>query len=198
MMKSTVENSIHKDWVVRLRSGDVQAFEWLYNNYKYQLTANLFKLLKSSQMVEDMLQDIFIKIWENRLEIDPDRSFGGYLYRMATNMVTDSYRKSCRSRDYRDYLVAVSEISYQHIDQLLEAKERKELLNKALQNLSPQCRQVFELCKIEGRSYQEVANLLQISPNTISTHLTRANKKMQLFLTDPVNLPYFLLLIWVK
>jgi len=198
MMKSTIENSAHIHWVIRLQSGDVEAFEWLYNNYKYQVTANLLKLLKSPQMVEDMLHDIFLKIWENRADIDPNRSFGAYLYRIASNMVTDSYRKSCRNRDYRDYLVTVSEISYQHIDQLLDDKERKELLDKALQKLSPQCRQVFELCKIEGRSYQEVSDLLNISPNTISTHLTRANKKMQLFLTDPVNLPYFLLLIWIR
>ncbi|WP_373564708.1 RNA polymerase sigma factor [Sphingobacterium sp. E70] len=54
------------------------------------------------------------------------------------------------------------------------------------------------MCKIEGRSYEEVSDLLQISPNTISNHLNRANKKILLFLQNPVNLPYFLLLLWTK
>jgi len=197
-MKSKAEDLNYTEWIIRLNAGEMIAFEWLYNTYKHQLAGNLIKLVKSSDVAEDILHDVFVKVWENRTKIDPERSFEGYLYRIAANMVADFYRKISKDRNYQEYLIAIQETVYQHIDELLENKYRRELIDKALTELPPKCRTVFQLCKIEGRSYEEVSNLLQISPNTISNHLNRANKKILLFLQNPVNLPYFLLLIWVK
>ncbi|MEI2275034.1 RNA polymerase sigma-70 factor [Sphingobacterium sp. ML3W] len=197
-MKSKAEDLNYTEWIIRLNAGEMIAFEWLYNTYKHQLAGNLIKLVKSSDVAEDILHDVFVKVWENRTKIDPQRSFEGYLYRIAANMVADFYRKISKDRNYQEYLIAIQETVYQHIDELLENKYRRELIDKALTELPPKCRTVFQLCKIEGRSYEEVSNLLQISPNTISNHLNRANKKILLFLQNPVNLPYFLLLIWVK
>ncbi len=198
MIKLVADIELQDQWVERLCLGDIDAFEWLYNNHKRQLLANLLKLVKSPQVAEDILQDVFVKVWENRTEINPTLSFGGYLYRIASNMVIDFYRKSSRSNAYREYLLNFTEITYQHVDKLLEHKESKQLLESALNNLSPQAREVFQLCRVEGKSYQEVATLLQISTNTISTHLSRANKKMKLFLKNPANLPYLLLLFGLK
>lgn len=197
-MKSKAEYLNYTEWIIRLNAGDITAFEWLYNTYKHQLAGNLLKLAKSSHIAEDILHDVFVKVWENRTKIDPERSFEGYLYRIAANKVADFYRKISKDRNYQQYLVNIQETAYQHIDELLENKYRRELIDKALLELPPKCRTVFQLCKIEGRSYEEVSDLLQISPNTISNHLNRANKKILLFLQNPVNLPYFLLLLWTK
>lgn len=198
MIKLPADIESENQWVERLRLGDIDAFEWLYNNHKRQLLVSLLKLVKCPQTAEDILQDVFVKVWEKRKEVNPDLSFGGYLYRMASNMVVDFYRKSSRTNAYRQYLLNFTEIGYQHVDKLLEHKESKQLLESALNNLSPQAREVFQLCRVEGKSYQEVAALLQISTNTISTHLTRANKKMRLFLKNPANLPYLFLLFGLK
>ncbi|MNE52749.1 RNA polymerase sigma factor CarQ [compost metagenome] len=197
-MKSKAEDLNYTAWIIRLNAGEMTAFEWLYNTYKHQLAGNLLKLVKASDIAEDILHDVFVKVWENRTKIDPERSFEGYLYRIAANMVADFYRKISKDRNYQQYLVNIQETVYQHIDELLENKYRRELIDKALTELPPKCRTVFQLCKIEGRSYEEVSDLLQISPNTISNHLNRANKKILLFLQNPVNLPYFLLLLWTK
>jgi len=197
-MKSKAEDLNYTTWIIRLNAGEMTAFEWLYNTYKHQLAGNLLKLVKASDIAEDILHDVFVKVWENRTKIDPERSFEGYLYRIAANMVADFYRKISKDRNYQQYLVNIQETVYQHIDELLENKYRRELIDKALTELPPKCRTVFQLCKIEGRSYEEVSDLLQISPNTISNHLNRANKKILLFLQNPVNLPYFLLLLWTK
>lgn len=197
-MKSKAEDLNYTAWIIRLNAGEMIAFEWLYNTYKHQLAGNLLKLVKASDVAEDILHDVFVKVWENRSKIDPERCFEGYLYRIAANMVSDFYRKISKDRNYQDYLINIQETVYQHIDELLENKYRRELIDKALTELPPKCRTVFQLCKIEGRSYEEVSDLLQISPNTISNHLNRANKKILLFLQNPVNLPYFLLLLWTK
>lgn len=192
------KNPSYTSWIRRLNAGEMAAFEWLYNTYKYQLATNLLKLVKSPHVAEDILHDVFVKVWENRANIDPDRSFAGYIYRIAANKVADFYRKISHDQNYQNYLIEIQDTVYQHIDELLDNKYRRELIAKALKELPPKCRTVFELCKIEGRSYEEVADLLQISPNTISNHLNRANKKILLFLRNPVNLPYFFLLLWTK
>ncbi|MDM1293374.1 RNA polymerase sigma-70 factor [Sphingobacterium sp. N143] len=197
-MENKAKDLSYTSWIIRLNKGEMEAFEWLYNTYKHQLAGNLLKLVKSSDIAEDILHDVFVKVWENRGKIDPERSFEGYLYRIAANMVTDFYRKISKDRNYQQYLIAIQETVYQHIDELLENKYRRELIDNALTELPPKCRTVFQLCKIEGRSYEEVSDLLQISPNTISNHLNRANKRILLFLQNPVNLPYLLFLMWVK
>lgn len=197
-MENKAKDLSYTSWIIRLNKGEMEAFEWLYNTYKHQLASNLLKLVKSSDIAEDILHDVFVKVWENRGKIDPERSFEGYLYRIAANMVTDFYRKISKDRNYQQYLIAIQETVYQHIDELLENKYRRELIDNALTELPPKCRTVFQLCKIEGRSYEEVSDLLQISPNTVSNHLNRANKRILLFLQNPVNLPYLLFLMWVK
>ena len=197
-MENKAKDLSYTSWIIRLNKGEMEAFEWLYNTYKHQLAGNLLKLVKSSDIAEDILHDVFVKVWENRGKIDPERSFEGYLYRIAANMVADFYRKVSKDRNYQQYLIAIQETVYQHIDELLENKYRRELIDNALTELPPKCRTVFQLCKIEGRSYEEVSDLLQISPNTVSNHLNRANKRILLFLQNPVNLPYLLFLMWVK
>ncbi|TYR36908.1 sigma-70 family RNA polymerase sigma factor [Sphingobacterium phlebotomi] len=193
-MKSNKENLEYSSWINRLNAGDVAALEWLYNSFKYQLAKKLLRLLKSPDIVEDILHDIFVKLWDNRTKIDANRSLEGYMHRIAANSVADFYRQISNDQNYRQYLVTLKQTDYSHIEEALENKHQRELIDKALADLPPKCRTVFELCKMEGRSYEEVADLLHISPNTISNHLARANKKIQLFLQNPANLTYFILL----
>ncbi|GAA4781510.1 RNA polymerase sigma-70 factor [Olivibacter ginsenosidimutans] len=180
--------------LARLKAGDQSAFEWFYHQYKYPLAANLLKLVKSEEVAEDILHDLFLKIWEGREHIDINRSFKAYLYRIATNMVTDFYRKVSRNKAYQQFLEKNSSNSYLHIDELIDQKQKQELMEKALNELSPQCQLVFKLCKLEGRSYEEVSQMLQISPNTISNHLVKASKKVKAFFANPINASYLVLL----
>src|SRR5690606_27170061 len=99
--------------------------------------------------------------------------------RIAENMVFDFFRKASRERKLQDQLFLNREELYSHIEEQLIDKERKALLDSAINELSPQCRLVFKLCKLEGRSYDEVSKMLEISPNTISNHLTKAKKQLK-------------------
>lgn len=166
-------------YVIRLKQGDVTAFEHLYTVHKFKIAQNLLRLLKSEQLAEDFLHDLFIKIWENRAKIDPGRSFRSYMFRIAGNMAFDFFRAAAKDRRLQERLIANHSGSYMHVEESVIDKERKNLLGAAIQDLPPQCRLVFRLCKIEGRSYQEVSTLLGISPNTINNHLGKAKKKIR-------------------
>lgn len=184
-----------RDLIIRLKADDIIAFEALYNKYKFHVATNLLRLVKSETVAEDLLHDLFIKIWENKQLIDPDQSFKSYLFRIAHNMVIDFFRKAARDQKLQQHILLNSSLIYSHIEEMLHDKEKRFLLEKAMDELPPQCRLVFQLCKIEGRSYEEVSEMLQISTNTISKHLVKARKQIKALLLKEPSFTYFLLII---
>jgi RNA polymerase sigma-70 factor (family 1) len=162
--------------LVRLNQGDSRAFEKLYDCYKLRLAGNLYKLLKSDELAKEILQDLFLKVWDNRAQIDPEKSFRSYLFRIGENMVNDFYRRAARDKRLRDQLVLANSEIYSHIEEQLFFKEDSGLLKEAINLMPPQRKLVYTLCKMEGRSYKEVQELLGINAKTINSHLFQANK----------------------
>lgn len=159
----------------RLRDGDASAFEILYNSYKTRLAANLFKLLKSWDQVEETLQELFVRVWQNRSRIDPDKSFQAYLYRIAINLVNDYYRKVASDRELVNKLW--ENVSALYTPETLQEQIRAdEELMRTIEKLPERRMLVFKLCKLEGKSYAEVSKFLQISEAAVNDHITKANK----------------------
>lgn len=183
--------------VARLKQGDEKAFELLYHEYKYQIAPNLLRLVKSVSVAEDLLHDLFLKIWENRAQLDEAQSLRAYLFRIAHNMVIDFFRKAARNRTYQEHLATNASLSYSHIEEMLDSHQKREFLDRALESLSPQSRLVFKLCKLEGKSYEEISSLLQISTNTVSNHLVKASKHIKLYLSNSAHLPYLIAIVLV-
>jgi len=172
-----------KELISLLKEGDKYAFETLYNQYKYPLTANLLKLLKSEELTAEVLQELFIKIWDRRTDIDIEKSFSAYLFHIAHHMVIDIYRKASRDSKMRQQLISVSKELYTHIEEKIFDKEIHTQLQAAISLLPPQRKKVFTLCRIEGKSYKEISQELGISISTINDHLLKANK----FLKEHLN-----------
>ncbi|WP_051416505.1 RNA polymerase sigma factor [Asinibacterium sp. OR53] len=160
----------------QLIAGDEAAFKQLYFLYSERLYGNLLKLLKSESIAQEILQDVFMKIWDRRQHIDTEKSFRSYLFRIAENMVCNFYKKASREKALLQQLVSKSSEEYAHVEETLFSKEQKSFLHNAIESLPPQRKQVFELCKVEGKSYDEVSGLLGISISTISDHIVKANR----------------------
>lgn len=165
-----------KELLLLLQGGDEIAFEKIYHLYSQRLIGNLVKLLKSEELASDLLQEAFVRVWNNRSQIDPDKSFRSYLFRIAENLVYDFFRKAARDKRLRQQLLAGAAAHYQHVEEYFCKKENACRLAKALDALPPQRRQVFQLIKLEGRSYAEVSTLLNISVSTISDHIVKATR----------------------
>ena len=166
-----------------LKSGDERAFTVIYDQYKGRLAGNLYKLLKSEELTKEILQDLFLKIWDTREQLDPQKSFRSYLFKIGENMVTDYYRRAARDRNMRDKMVLANTEIYSHIEEQLFTKENAEMLQKAVDQMPPQRRQVFTLCKLEGKSYKEVEEIMGINAKTINSHLFQANKFLKQYFT---------------
>ena len=184
-----------KEWLLLLKTGDEVAFEKIYNMYSSRLYGNLYKMVKSESVAQEILQEVFIKIWKNRSSIDPEKSFRSYLFKIAENNVYDFFRKVARDKKMQTQLMTVATEHYEHVEDLLLRKENTLILQKAIDSLSPQRQQVFRLCKLEGKSYDEVSRQLGISVSTISDHIVKANKAVREYLFEHMDMTIILICI---
>ncbi len=165
----------------RLANGIEGAFTILYDRYSARLYHNILRLVKEEDVAKELLQDLFLKIWESRHAIDVDKSFRSYLYKIAENLVYDHFRKVSRDRKLTENLITAALAGQSHTDEVTAYEDSLHLIQKAIDQLPPARKQVFVLCKIEGKSYEEIAAALDISTSTISDHIVKANRFIKKF-----------------
>jgi RNA polymerase sigma-70 factor (ECF subfamily) len=178
-----------------LKQGDQEAFTQLYHLYSERLYLNLQRMLKSGPLAEELLQEIFILLWEKRETITVHTSFPAYLQRVAENKVIDFFRKARRSKTLYEQLKVVSPEQYLYPEAYLCSKDQAGLLAKALETLSPQRKLVFVSCKLQGKSYYEVSELLGISTSTINDHIVKATRIIRQFMLKHREMTSFLILV---
>ncbi|ANF52957.1 hypothetical protein A0O34_21595 [Chryseobacterium glaciei] len=164
-----------KELLLRLRDGDYSAFEIIYSNHKKKIAHRLLRLLNSGDLVEDVLQELFIRLWNNRKGIDIEKPIEAYLYRIATNLVNDYFREVSRNKKLAEELwYRISEL-YNPFEEVSQVSADSELF-RSIDRLPEQRKKVFLLCKLERKSYSEVSRLLQISEAAVNDHITKANR----------------------
>jgi RNA polymerase sigma-70 factor (family 1) len=171
-----------KELLSLLKRGDQKAFTQLYHLYSEPLYLNLLKLLKSKPLAEEKLQEIFILLWEKRETINIRSGFSSYLYRIGENKVIDFFREAKRDRRLYEQLKAATSEQYLYPERDLYNLEYTGLLQKALATLPPQRKRVFEFCKLQGKSYHEVSQLLGMSSSTINDHIVKATHSIRQFM----------------
>lgn len=184
------------DILLRLKAGDELALEELMSRYKGQLALSMSRLIKSREDIEELLQELFLRVWKNRDNLDPER-YLAYLYKIAENLVYDRLRKAAREKRLSvDYFAHIIE-AYSHIEEGIFDKELLAVLQRGIQQLPEQRRRVFELCKIEGKSYEEVSQLLSISVATVNSHITNANASIKAYFKQHPELASMVLLVFL-
>ncbi|WP_426672004.1 RNA polymerase sigma factor [Mucilaginibacter sp. McL0603] len=177
------DNENLKLLIQQLQTGSEKAFTALYDKYSTQLYRNILRLVKDDDIAQELLQDLFLKIWESRQYIKIEGSFKSFLYKVAENLVYAHFRKI--AKDNR--LIAKLIISYDdfetNVEETIISRENHDLLKKAIENLSPQRKQIYTLCKLEGKSYEEVSNELGISTSTVRNQIVKANKSIKQYFT---------------
>ena len=172
--------SDEKELLQKLRDGDENAFNQLYQIYARRLASKLIYLLKSEELAQDVLQDVFLKIWSSREMIDPELNFSALLSKMATNLSKNVFRKNL----YDQSLLSLMdpEASYNPIDDADNASQAKAVLEMALSKLTERQRDIYILHKLDGRSYKEISEQLNISVSAVNHHLQKANKQLKAIL----------------
>lgn len=179
-----------------IREGNRHAFEEVYNRYHKSIYRYLISIFQVPDMAEDLTHEVFIKLWEVREKLDIKGNFKSYLFRMSHNLAVDMSKALARDRQLRDRLILHYQgFSDMELRTLEELKRFDNLVEEALQSLSPARRRVYELCKIEGKTYQEAADLLQISPNTVKEHMGQALATLRNFVKEKGHLPLIFMML---
>ncbi len=161
----------------KLSEGDQRSFESLYLQYRQLVYTGVWKLMKCHDTSQEILQDVFVKVWQNRAKIDTSKSFRAYLYTISQSTVYDYFRRIASDQaKVNQFSKNYSAIKTNEIEEQIAFKEVQQHLDTILESMPERCRQVFVLCKIEGRSYDEVAKLLNISTATINNHIVKATR----------------------
>ncbi|MGN6420376.1 MAG: RNA polymerase sigma factor [Pseudobacter sp.] len=182
--------------LLRLAKGDEAAFTALYRHYSGPLYINFLRMVKDEAIAEEIIQDLFSRIWLKRETINIEKNFSAYLYRTGYNLVMDFYRKVKRDQVLYDKFRQAATENYSHIEEILHLKDSQALISKALDTLPPQQRKVFELCRIEGHTYKEVAEILGISHHTVKEYFVKANQAIRKYITGNVDTALGLLFIY--
>lgn len=180
--------------VQRLKEGDEKAFQEIYTRYIAKLHAFVLRIAKSPALADDLIQDIFVNLWELRESLDVEKNFQSFLFTITRNHVINVLkRSSVDSLLLREIFLHAPQSSNSTEAQVAFA-ETSELLNKAIDLLPPQQKRVFELCKINGLSYEEAAVKLNISTGTINAHMVKSMKFIKAYFSNHENIVAALLI----
>lgn len=173
---------------IKIRTGNQQAFRELYDRYHVQMYYIAKKYVKSTDLAQDAVQDIFVKLWEKRFRIDESKSIKGFLFTMLRNHVLNMIR------DRKDEIVSITGIESKELprqnltEDELVYKEYHEIVKQGLEELSDRKREVFELRTLQGHTNSEVAHLLNINIRTVKTHFYNSSKFMREYLKNHAGL----------
>jgi RNA polymerase sigma-70 factor (ECF subfamily) len=157
----------------RALQGDPKTIECLFRQYYNSLCNYCRGIVETGEAAEDIVQDVFVYLWDHRASIDMTNSVRAYLYTAVRNGALKYLRKQAMEQAHASQLTEF--ITYL---QELESPEQEHLhiekVKRALNELPDQCRAVFLMNCLEGKKYKEIAGELDISVNTVKTHLSRA------------------------
>lgn len=180
-----------------LKASDEKAFEFIFKSYFQSLYNYAQALLHSNYKAEEIISDLFVKLWENREQLHIEVSLKSYLYKTIYHSCIDIIRKEKVEDKYRAFFLDYhSEICNSGSDYPLSKIIGNELENQIesiINKLPAQCREFFLLSRDEGLSHKEIALRKGVSVNTVNTQIGRALKKIKEELKDYLPLLIFIL-----
>lgn len=175
-----------------LKKGELKAYNFLVNNYHHRLCIYAYGLTNDHYLSEDIVQNIFVYVWKNRLKLKDSFSVKNYLYKSVYNEFIDQYRKKkavlALEKKYFDALNKITEDEDQNsLDKLIS------IVKYEIENLPPKCKRTFLLSKQEGLTNTEIAEYLNVSIKSVEAHITKAFFILKKKIGDKTNAILFLI-----
>lgn len=175
--------------VKKIRGGDAGSFELLFRKYYGDMCGFVNSFPVTAPDSEDIVQNIFLNIWNNRANWSPGISLKSYLFRAAKNGALNRMKHLSVERNYAEREWQSGPWLVENIENELDRKEFLSLINMAVSRLPEKCRTIFLMRSREELTYREISEVLGISENTVATQVGRAIRKLNklLFCNQPFN-----------
>jgi len=177
------EGFSENELIALLKNGDKGALRPIYNKHIIGLYHFVLRIAKSSQLAEDVVQDVFVKIWDSRLTLDSDLPIKPYLYTVPKRHLINLIKRAKHEYQILEEIKRSVVIAENTTDMEVDFRESNALYATAINQLPPQCKEVFVLCKIQGMSYKQVAEQLKITEGTVNGQMVKALKIIRAYLT---------------
>ena len=168
-----------KEYLVALKNNDIQAFDKLFKEYGKRLYYYAYGYLKSKTEAEEVVQEVFLKIWRNRKQLKPDLSFKAYIFKIAYHHILELFEQLTKKQAYQHEIVNEAIRFTDDTNERLNYQMLLEKVESLIQKLPPRQSEILLKRKKEGIPVKEIARQLGISPKTVENHLTEALKTIK-------------------
>ena len=175
-----------KSVITRVSRGDASAFRELFQQFSGKVYGFALKLTHSQSTAEEIVQDVFLKVWMNRVSLESIDNFSAYLYAITKNRTFNILKRLAIEQKVKAEFVRNFRESNSETEETIIYRDYQNILSNAIDRLSPQQTVVYGLCHGEGLKYQEAAEKLQISRLTVKTHMQQAIRNIRSHLKDLV------------
>ncbi|MBL7968568.1 MAG: RNA polymerase sigma-70 factor [Prolixibacteraceae bacterium] len=179
--------------LARFRDGDMEAFRKIYETFCAPLYRFANSYLKDEFESEEIVQDVFLKVWEKRADVDVQKSFKSYLYRITVNKVFNELKHRVVRQKYEQQAMRSDQHTEETPESSIQFNELNEKLEHLLNELPEQQRNIFVMSRWKGLSNAEIADQLNLSIRTVENQIYRATRFIKLHMND--NYPVKILLI---
>jgi len=174
---------LEKELIKKLINSDEEAFCELYALYKNRLMYFAMKFLKSKEFAEDVFQDAFASVWQNRRFLNPESPFSAYIYTIVRNRILNLLSTFENEKKLKESILSSAiEIDNETSQSILDA-DLSAIIEKAIENLTPQQSKVFEMSRKQFMSHKEIAAELGISVYTVQQHISTSLRLIRTYLT---------------
>lgn len=161
--------------VIKIIMGDEHAYELFFHKSYLRLCQFANKFLNNPEEAKEVVQDVFVNLWENREIIDPEGSLLSYLFKIIQNKcINKLHHKQVETKYAEVYKLVYADHRITSPAESLMALELSQHIDKVISNLPRQCRKIFELSRHEGLKYNEIAAALNISVKTVEAQISKA------------------------
>lgn len=162
----------NKELLLLIREDNEVAFYQLYERYSRRLYGFVLRYIKQEADAEEIVQEVFIKIWETRDKIDVYSSFESFLFTIAYNATISLFRKRAREKKYLEHLKSLQQVeAAPNLIDEIQFNELNDTVQSLLNELTPRQKEVFQLSREQGLAHEEIAKKLNISVNTVKKHI---------------------------
>lgn len=176
-----------------VREGNERAFEKIFREYFRRLHAYAYTFTKDDEQAGEIVQQVFCRIWEKRSQLKPDGSLKAYLYRAVHNASINHLKRQKKRSIFTVHHSSIGDQPTAEASEKVMIAELNVHIQRALKDLPPQCRLIFQLSRFENLKYRQIADQLDISVKTVENQMGKALKILRLKLAE--FLPVILLLI---
>ena len=173
--------------ICELKSRNRKAYETLFKQWHEPLCRYAYSILHNQEESEDIVQKIFCKLWEQSEKMEIHTSIKSYLYRMTHNACLNRGKQLQIQAEHHEQIAYFRTTTVNSVEQSLAHKELSQQIDNAINTLPERCREVFLLSRMQHLSYLQIAQQMQISPNTVETQMVKALKTLRVKLKDYLN-----------